>query len=297
MHLEGISLGPGNIQAKGTDPNLRGLLISPLLPDIEEGQSRVLAILTGETSYDNQLPLPPNTYRIEIIGHEQPEGRPHKVTTPEASVWAGANEAPPGASPNAIFTRLEIDCRGILHETPNTPRPSTVAPRQTRRMARRRYDDDHHTPFHVMALVQTGPVGPAGEIYVDYKEAFKGSRDYPRVVDTRPIPDIPPLALSTLASQYGVSIEAIAIAHGVPDASNEGSLHLCEESRRPHLSTPIAGLLALSRHKRNKTIFIEELFITGSERGKGRGPLLIYATLALFPHVTEIHLITNRDPS
>jgi len=148
-----------------------------------------------------------------------------------------------------------------------------------------------------MVLAQTGPLGPGGEVYVDYGDGFGSIRVYPRVIDTRPKPLIVEEDLSELAIQYGVSIEAIAIAHGIPDSEDEEAQELYAASFLSPLSLPIEGILAFSLHRSNTCAFIEELFISGDSRGSGLGPLLIRTIFDRLPNITEVHLATNRDSS
>ena len=87
------------------------------------------------------------------------------------------------------------------------------------------------------AHTHTGPLGPKGEVYVDYGDSAEAIRSYDRVVDQGIVPSISRDDLSPLATQYGVSIEAIAIAHGIPDHEDESSQRIYDESFLP-LSPP-----------------------------------------------------------
>ena len=55
--------------------------------------------------------------------------------------------------------------------------------------------------------------------------------------------------------------------------------------------------MASSLHKDGEVLFIEELFLTGVNRGEGKGPLLIDYTWDHLPNITEIHLITDANSS
>ena len=101
--------------------------------------------------------------------------------------------------------------------------------------------------------------------------------------------------LATIATQEGISIEAIAIAHGTPDPDDEDALEIYDDSLSHPLSEPIEGILALSLHKADSIAFIEELFISGNSRGSGLGPHLIHTIFIRLPEVVEVHLATNRD--
>ena len=99
---------------------IRGLL-APGLPALGKARSRVLAIITGATTFEKVSRLPPDTYRIEM-GPKQPGNKwPHKVANPSSSIWAGANEPPGGSLPNARYVKLEVDCKSIAYPTTTVP--------------------------------------------------------------------------------------------------------------------------------------------------------------------------------
>ena len=77
-----------------------------------------------------------------------------------------------------------------------------------------------------MALVQTGPLGPKGETYVDYGDVYgkANHRDYAYTPDKRVKPDVTEDSLLDLASQYKASVAAIAVAHGHPDTNPSGQI-------------------------------------------------------------------------
>ena len=173
------------------------------------------------------------------------------------------------------------------------------------RVARSRNESQaDNVPFIVMALVQTGPLGQEGEIYVDYGDTFgkDDHRSYYYSPDKRVNPVVTEDSLLEIATQYNTSVAAISVAHGHPDRNESGQIdleasHIHEDSHHIPLSLPMGGVMASSLHWNDEILFIEELFLTGANRGKGKGPLLINYTWEHLPNITEIHLITNVNNS
>ena len=312
IFLSGLTLGPGAIPkphkesqeeaevAEESPGFIRGLL-GPNLPDLEEGKLRVLAILGGDHTLDGTSAIPEDSYRIDPGGVF-----PYILANPASALWAGANEAPPGTPFNAAFARIEVECKSLCVSDPPTTgtsiRRTTRHPRAAQRGGEESKADN--VPFIVMALVQTGPLGPKGETYVDYGDAYgkANHRDYDYSPDKRVKPDVTEDSLLDLANQYKTSVAAIAVAHGHPDTNPSGRIDpeaslIYEDSHHIPLSLPMEGIMASSLHRDGEVLFIEELFLTGANRGGGKGPLLIDYTWDHLPKITEIHLITDANSS
>ena len=267
---------------------IRGL-IAASLPALEEGRVRVLALLGGEQTMNGMSALPKDTYQIDAGGKF-----PYIVANPMSSMWAGANEAPKDTPYNAMFTRIEVECRSLCSSASPSTGKRTYRPRATRGRTDKSKADQ--IPFIIMALVQTGPLGPEGEIYVDYGDIYghDDMRDYTYSPDKRGKPHVDEGDLVDLANQYATSVATLAVAHGWPDTQDQEAEHLQLDSYHPPLSLPMEGVMASSLHREGEVLFIEELFLTGTSRKKGKGPLLIDYTWERMQGVTEIHLVAKR---
>ena len=217
---------PGVSDSEERDVN--GLILaSP--SDLEQHPFQMLGICTGSQA-KQRVARGEGRYSLRL--------GPECFIVSDASrhMWAAANEPPPGFTPNAVLTRVDVNVGALF------PQETRVSRRDG--MRSREAPPRQEAWMQLVVLHQVAELGPGGAIWIDYGDSFvrcyaRNGRDHASPQRLLPNPEEEQIRehlkeWSTPARP--LSLEQVALAFGVPLDEEADDLFKQVHRRSPPLS-------------------------------------------------------------